>query len=209
MKALLLVDIQNDFLPGGALPVPDGDQVAPVANLLMPHFDFVIATQDWHPANHASFADNHAQKKPGDRIILSGLSQILWPRHCVQNTPGAQLAAGLQLDRIQKTVQKGTDAAIDSYSGFFDNGHRRRTGLQDVLAGQGVTNLYVLGLATDYCVKFTVLDACALGYRVFVVVDGCRGVNLAPGDAAAALEEMRRAGAAVVVQSGQVAGGGH
>src|SRR6266566_7561026 len=129
MKALVLVDIQNDFAPGGALAVREGDQVVPVANALMDRFELVVATQDWHPANHGSFAANHPGKKAFEQIDLNGLVQTLWPVHCVQGTAGAELAAGLQRDRIGRVFPKGTDPAIDSYSGFFDNDHRKATGL--------------------------------------------------------------------------------
>src|ERR1035437_476822 len=159
MKALLLIDIQNDFLPTGALPVPEGDMIVPVANQLMRKFEHVIATQDWHPANHGSFATNHSGKKSGDMITLAGLPQILWPVHCVQDTPGAQFAAALDRARITHVTRKGTDSAIDSYSGFFDNGHKKSTGLHDYLRARNITDLTILGLATDYCVKFSALDA--------------------------------------------------
>jgi nicotinamidase/pyrazinamidase len=129
MKALLIVDIQNDFLPGGALAVPGGDEVIPVANRLHAQFELVVATQDWHPANHGSFAANHPCRRPGEIIDLNGLSQILWPVHCVQNTPGAAFAPGLDTSRFAALFQKGTDPGIDSYSAFFDNGHRKATGL--------------------------------------------------------------------------------
>ncbi len=198
MKALLLIDLQNDFLPTGALPVPEGDQVVPVANRLMPGFDLVVATQDWHPANHGSFAANHPGRKPGDQIDLAGLPQILWPVHCVQNTPGAKFAPALGATRITHIVRKGADPTIDSYSGFFDNGHRQPTGLHDYLRSKKITDLYVMGLATDYCVKFTVLDARQLGYKVHLIPEGCRGVNLQPGDAAAAIAEMQAAGVELV-----------
>jgi nicotinamidase/pyrazinamidase len=198
VKALVVVDIQNDFLPGGALGVPDGDQVIPVANRVAPAFDLVVATRDWHPPEHASFAANHPGKKPGVIIELDGLEQILWPVHCVENTPGAEFAAGLQLDRVARIFRKGTDPKIDSYSAFFDNAHRRATGLGDYLKEQGVTDVYLLGLATDYCVKFSALDAVELGFRTFVIEDGCRAVELAPGDADRAIEAMRSAGVKIV-----------
>lgn len=198
MDCLLLVDIQNDFLPGGALAVAEGDAVVAVANRLMPRFPLVVATQDWHPSNHASFAANHQGGKIGERIVLDGLEQILWPVHCVQNSPGAGFAPQLDVQAIQHVASKGCDPRIDSYSGFFDNGRRKATGLAEWLHSQGVKNLFVLGLATDYCVKFTVLDALELGFHVTVVTDGCRAVNLAPGDGERAFEEMQRAGAKLV-----------
>jgi len=194
MIALVLVDLQNDFCPGGALPVPEGDRVMPIINRLQPHFDLVVATQDWHPANHGSFAANHPGRRPGELIELDGLPQVLWPVHCVQETPGAALRADLDQSRIARVFRKGTDPKVDSYSGFFDNGRRQSTGLGDYLKSQGVGELYVCGLATDYCVKATALDAADLGFRVRLVEDGCRGVNLRPGDVVQAIEEMRSKG---------------
>jgi len=198
MNALLLVDLQNDFLPGGALAVPEGDQVVPVANELMDRFDLVIATQDWHPAGHGSFASQHPGGSVGDLIELNGLQQILWPDHCVEGSPGADFAPGFRRDRVNKVIHKGTDAGIDSYSALFDNGHRKATGLDEYLKERGVDQLYMLGLATDYCVKFTALDARQLGLQVHLIEDGCRGVNLSPGDSDAALAELREAGCRIV-----------
>ena len=203
MNALILVDLQNDFVLGGALPVPQGDQVVVTCNELQERFDLVVATQDWHPPNHGSFAANHPGKRIGDLIDLNGLPQILWPVHCVQNTPGAAFVPGLDTRRIARVFQKGTDPAIDSYSGFFDNGHRKATGLADYLEFRGATDVYVAGLATDYCVKFTALDARQLGFGTHIVVDACRGVNLKPGDVDRAIEEMRRAGVKVT-NSGEI-----
>jgi nicotinamidase/pyrazinamidase len=198
MRALILVDIQNDFVPGGALAVPGGDEIVPLANRLQSHFRVVVATQDWHPAAHGSFAANHAGRKPGDVVELAGLEQILWPVHCVQNTPGAAFVAELDISRVAQVFQKGTDPDIDSYSGFFDNGRRRATGLGDYLKQHNVRQVYVLGLATDYCVKFTALDARQLGFETFLILDACRGVELKPGDVAAAVNEMRDAGVHMV-----------
>jgi nicotinamidase/pyrazinamidase len=200
-EALLLIDLQNDFLPTGALPVPGGDQVLPIANALMPRFTQVFATQDWHPANHASFAANHPGKKPGDLIDLDGLPQILWPAHCVANSPGADFAPALDRSHISHIVRKGSDPRVDSYSGFFDNGHRHATSLAADLGARNISSLYILGLATDYCVKFTALDARQLGYTVHLVLDGCRGVNLQTGDVDAAIEEMRRAGVLITTSA--------
>ncbi len=198
MEALILVDVQNDFLPGGALAVPEGDQVIPVINDLMSRFELVVATRDWHPADHLSFASQHPGRKVGEIIDLDGLEQILWPDHCVQGTEGAAFAEGLNADDIHHVLYKGTDRRIDSYSGFFDNGHRKATGLADLLDDRGVKQVTIAGLATDYCVKFTVLDACRLGYETRVVRDGIRAVNLNPGDGDKAIDEMREAGAQVV-----------
>ena len=198
MRALVLVDIQNDFLPGGALAVPEGDRVVAVANRLMPKFELVVATQDWHPREHGSFAANHPGRRVGEVIDLHGLPQILWPAHCVQDTPGAEFAPDLDRSHISEIIQKGTDPSIDSYSGFFDNGHRKATGLATLLKSRKVTDLYLLGLATDYCVKFTAIDACRLNFNVHLIEDGCRGVNLKPEDTANAIEEMKRAGVRIL-----------
>jgi len=203
LKALILVDIQTDFLPGGALAVPDGDAIIPVVNRLQAKLPLVVATQDWHPANHGSFAANHSGKNVFEQIDLNGLPQTLWPVHCVQGTPGAELAIGLQRERIAKIFPKGTDAGIDSYSGLNDNGHRKSTGLGEWLKAKGVAEVFVCGLATDYCVKFTALDAAQLGFKTHFIEDASRGVNLQPNDVKNAIAEMSRAGIAVV-QSQQV-----
>ena len=203
MRALILVDIQNDFLPGGALPVPDGDAVVPVANRLQELFPVVVATQDWHPANHGSFAANHPGKKVSEEIELNGLSQTLWPVHCVQNTLGAEFAPGLKRESIQQVFQKGVDPLIDSYSGFFDNAHRRSTGLGDWLKERNVTEVYVCGVATEYCVNFTALDALSLGFRSCLVEDASRGVNVRAGDVDRAIIKMKAEGV-VITRSDQI-----
>lgn len=202
MKALILIDLQNDFMPGGALAVPEGDKVIPVATRLQPLFPLVVATQDWHPADHGSFAANHPGTEVGERIELDGLEQILWPVHCVQETPGAALVDALDLTRVARVFVKGTDPEIDSYSGFFDNGHRKATGLGDFLRKRGAGEIYIVGVATDYCVKFTALDAAELGFKTSLIVDGCRGVNLEAGDVDKALAKMKRAGVKLVESSG-------
>jgi nicotinamidase/pyrazinamidase len=195
MKALIIVDLQNDFLPGGALPVPRGDEVVPLANELQRRFELVLATQDWHPPDHGSFAANHPGKKPGDRIMLDGIEQILWPVHCVQNTHGAEFAPSFDTSRIAHVFHKGTERKIDSYSTFFDNAHRRHTGLAHYLQKRGIKDIYLMGLALDYCVKYSTLDARELGLNTHVILDGCRGIDLEPGDIGRALDEMKRAGA--------------
>lgn len=194
MKTLLLVDIQNDFLPGGALAVSHGEEVIAVANRISPCFPLVVATQDWHPANHGSFAVNHPGKQPGDVIDLGGLPQVLWPPHCIQESWGARFPDALHRERIRRIFRKGMDPAIDSYSGFFDNGRRQATGLGEYLHEAGVSSLYVMGLATDYCVRATALDANSLGFHTAVVEEGCRGVDLKPGDSERALREMEGQG---------------
>jgi nicotinamidase/pyrazinamidase len=200
MKALIIVDLQNDFLLGGALPVPHGDEVIPLANELQREFELVLATQDWHPRNHGSFAANHPGKKPGDRIMLDGIEQILWPVHCVQNTHGAEIAPSFDTGRIAHIFHKGIDPKIDSYSTFFDNAHRRETGLAGYLKKRAINEIYLMGLALDYCVKYSTLDARQFGFSTHVIIDGCRGIDLEPGDIDRALDEMKRVGA-ILLQS--------
>jgi nicotinamidase/pyrazinamidase len=197
-KALILVDIQNDFLPGGALAVPEGDAVVEHANRLQERFELVVATQDWHPPDHGSFASNNPGYKPGERIQLDGLDQILWPDHCVQGTRGAEFAPRLRTKKIARVFRKGTDPRVDSYSGFHDNGGRGDTGLGDYLRAEGVWEVWICGLATDYCVKFTALDARREGFEAKLAIDACRGVGLAPGDIDHALKLMRDAGVEIV-----------
>lgn len=194
MKALIIVDLQNDFMPGGALAVKCGDETVRVANRIMKKFDFVIATQDWHPPDHKSFAVSHPGGKIGDIAELNGISQILWPVHCVQNTPGALFHTDLKVDLIKKVIRKGTNREIDSYSGFYDNDHKTSTGLEAYLKAAGVSKVYIMGLATDYCVKYTAIDAVKSGFKVHLVADGCRGVELQPGDVEKAIRQMSELG---------------
>jgi nicotinamidase/pyrazinamidase len=198
VDALLVIDVQNDFMPFGSLPVTDGDAVVAVANRLMGRFSLVVATQDWHPAAHASFASNHPGRLVGDVVELSGVAQVLWPDHCVQNTPGASFHSALDIASIDHVVRKGVDSQIDSYSAFFDNAHRRDTGLWEYLRSHDVDRVVVVGLATDYCVLFTALDAREAGFEVVVVSDGVRAVNLEPFDDEHAFDEMRKLGCTVV-----------
>ncbi len=198
MNALIIVDLQNDFLPGGALPVSHGDEVIPLANELQQRFDLVVATKDWHPPDHGSFAANHPDKKLGDRIMLDGMEQILWPVHCVQNTHGAEFASSFDTSRVAHIFHKGIDPMIDSYSTFFDNAHRRHTGLAHYLEKRGIKDIYLMGLALDYCVKYSTLDARQLGLNTHVIVDGCRGIELEPGDIDRALDEMKQADAVLL-----------
>ena len=177
MKALLLIDIQNDFLPGGRLAVPEGDAVIPLANALQPHFDLVVATQDWHPAGHQSFASSHTGRSQFEEIDLHGLPQVLWPDHCTQASDGAALAPGLHPERIEAIFRKGMNPEIDSYSAFFDNGHRKSTGLADYLRGRGVTEVFLAGLAADYCVYFSAKDALAEGFAATVIEDATRAIS--------------------------------
>ena len=194
MNALIVVDVQNDFLPGGALAVRDGDQIISVINRLMSSFDLVVATKDWHPPNHQSFASNHPGKKIGEVIDLHGIQQILWPDHCVQGSPGADFADELDTTKIHKTIYKGTDESIDSYSGFFDNGKKLETGLAGYLKMKGVQDISIVGLATDYCVKFTAIDAHELGFPTTIIKDAIKAVNINSDDERDALDLMQRSG---------------
>lgn len=203
VKALIVVDLQNDFLAGGTLAVEQGDQIIPVINELLSRrdkFDVMLATQDWHPIDHGSFAENHPGHRAGDEINLMGLKQILWPTHCVQNSAGAELSSLLHSYKLDKVFLKGIDKNIDSYSAFFDNGHEKSTGLEEYLRAKGVTEIYLAGIATDYCVKYSVLDALKLGFKTFVITDACQGVNLHSKDSEYALQEMAAKGAKLIVK---------
>lgn len=196
MNCLLLIDIQNDFLAGGQLAVPDSNSLVPLANSLMNSFPLVIATQNWHPVDHVCFASNHPGKSVGDLVQLNGVNQRLQPDHCVQHTAGADLAAGLNLDAIDMIVQKGTDKFVESYSGFYDGQQRKKTNLADQLNRQNVSQVFIVGLTTEDCVKFTALDAVALGFNPVVVEDACRGRN--QHDVENAIDFMRSSGVQVL-----------
>ena len=197
MRALILVDIQNDFV-SGSLAVENAVEVVPVANQLLRQFELVVATQDWHPADHGSFASQNPGVEAGEQFELGDLPQTAWPDHCIENTTGAQFVEQLDAAAQQIVFRKGTNREIDSYSGFFDNDQRQATGLGDFLKSKSVTEVFVMGLATDYCVKFTALDAMKLGFQTNLVIDGCRGVELKPGDIEAAVKQMTDAGVTVV-----------
>lgn len=197
MRALLIIDVQNDFCPGGALAVNGGDEIIKGINEQMNEYDLVVASQDWHPANHGSFASNQG-KDPGEVIELNGLPQILWPDHCVQNSKGAEFHSELNLDKVDKVFTKGEDPRVDSYSAFFDNDKRSETGLHKYLEEKGVTEVDVCGLAIDYCVKYTALDAVMLGYRTRIIENLSRGVELNKGDIEKSLREMKEKGVQVL-----------
>lgn len=177
MKALIVVDLQNDFVPGGSLAVPRGNEIIPLINRLQEMFDLVVATQDWHPKNHLSFASNHPGKNVFDTIRLGGIEQVLWPDHCLQGEKGAMFVKGFDERRVEAIFRKGTDPEIDSYSGFFDNGRRKSTGLGDYLKGRGVKQVYVCGLAAEFCVLYTALDAIELGFETFYIEDATRALS--------------------------------
>ena len=201
MKALLLIDIQNDFLPGGALAVEGGNEIISVVNELQPHFDLVVATQDWHPKNSKSFASNHEGKNVFDKVDVNGMEQVLWPDHCVQGSPGADLSKDLWPNKIEAIFRKGTDPEMDSYSGFYDNGHKKSTGLADYLNGKKVTQVFIVGLAGDYCVYYSALDAIKEGFKTFVIEDAVKAIN--DNDYENAKKEIKNMGGKVI-QSGVV-----
>ncbi len=198
MKALILVNLQNDFMPGGAMPVRDGNTVIPVANRLMNRFPLVVATQVWHPPDHLSFATQHPGRNAGESIHLAESVQTLCPEHCVRDSEGAMFAEDLDTSRFTHVFRLGARRAIDARSAFFESGDGNSTGLGEFLKDQRVSDLFVLGVPTDHCVKYTVLDAIQLGFFTTVVRDGCRGIDLIPGDSREALAEMVAAGAEIV-----------
>jgi nicotinamidase/pyrazinamidase len=196
-SALLVVDVQNDFCPGGALGVPDGDAVLPVANRLMQRFAHVVLTQDWHPPGHFSFASSHPGKQPFDTVQMPYGGQTLWPDHCVQASNGAAFHPDLMTDQAQLVIRKGFRPAIDSYSAFYENDRTTPTGLAGYLRERGIVHLTMVGLAYDFCVLYSALDARKLGFAVTVVAAGCRAIDL-DGSAAAATEAMQSAGVVLI-----------
>jgi len=197
-SALLLVDIQNDFSPSGSLPVPYGDEIVPVVNELLHRFDHIVATLDWHPEHHGSFATEYEGKVPGEIIELAGIKQILWPKHCIQGSNGAQFISTLNQQAIHHIIRKGMDVDVDSYSGFYDNQKKHNTGLADYFRTQKITDVYIVGLAMDYCVKFTALDSIELGFSTYVIRDATRGVNLCEGDVEVAFALLKNAGCKII-----------
>lgn len=196
-EALIVIDVQNDFCPGGALAVADGDAILPRINVMMPDFATVVLTQDWHPQDHASFAANHPGAAPFSMIDMPYGPQVLWPVHCVQGSRGALFHNDLETDRGQIVIRKGFRPQIDSYSAFFENDHSTATGLEGYLRNRGVTHLTLVGLATDYCVAYSALDAARLGFSVTVDLGACRAIDL-NGSLAEAREKMRAAGVVLV-----------
>ena len=190
MHALIVIDVQNDFCPGGALAVERGDEIVQPINALMAEFDAVVLTQDWHPAGHSSFASTHDGKAPFDMVEMPYGPQVLWPDHCIQGSPGANFHTELEMDRADLIIRKGFRAAIDSYSAFFENDHKTPTGLEGYLRTRGIDTLTLVGLATDFCVNFSAVDAAKLGFAVTVRQDLCRGIDL-DGSLKAALDGMR------------------
>lgn len=204
MTALLAIDLQNDFCPGGALAVPEGDAIISVVNRLVEAHDHVILTQDWHPAGHLSFASRHAGKQPYDTIEMPYGTQTLWPDHCVQGTEGAAFHPDLHADKAELIIRKGFRPEIDSYSAFFENDRETPTGLAGYLRERGITRLVLCGLAADFCVRWSAIDGRRLGFEVAVVEEATRGIDVA-GSLAAGWREMRAAGAEIVSAEAVVA----
>lgn len=197
-KALIVIDLQNDFMPGGTLAVSGSDQIVPVINHILLGFELIIAVRDWHPSEHVSFAENHPGHKIGEVINLNRITQILWPAHCIAGTKGAEFSPGLNISRVDKIINKGVDPGIDSYSCFWDNEHLRQTELHAYLQKQEVTDVYLAGIATEYCVKYSVIDAVSHGYKTNVIIDACRGIELKKGDIDNAVKEMAERGARII-----------
>ena len=196
-NALIVIDVQNDFCPGGALAVPEGDQIVTGINALMPEFDAVILTQDWHPSGHSSFASSHAGKGPYETVEMAYGMQVLWPDHCVQGSGGAEFHKDLNTTRADMIIRKGYNPAIDSYSAFFENDQTTPTGLEGYLKTRGISDVTMVGLATDFCVNFSALDAAKLGLKVSVRMDLCRAIDL-DGSLAAATSAMKDAGVSLI-----------
>ena len=192
MKALVIIDVQNDFLINGSLEIPGGNDVIEPINEIIENYALVVATKDWHPLDHVSFASNHLGKKNGDVVKVDNLDQILWPKHCVQESRGSDFPKTLNFKAINKIIYKGTDSQIDSYSGFYDNSKIRSTGLSDYLKTNNVTYIDYVGLATEYCVKFTVLDSIEEGFKTRVILNSIKGINLEESNKA--LKEMKSRG---------------
>lgn len=197
MKALLIVDLQNDFCEGGALEVPDGSTIVPVVNQLINSFNAIIQTQDWHPEGHASFASSHKEKEPNDTIEMDYGSQVLWPDHCVQGSIGAEFHPDLNTNKSQVIIRKGFRPQIDSYSAFYENDQKTKTGLTGYLKTRGITDLYTVGLATDFCVKWSVLDGLKEGFNMHIVKDAVKGIDI-DGSVESAWDEMKGEGVDVV-----------
>lgn len=197
MNALLIVDLQNDFCEGGALEVPNGSTIIPIVNQLIKSFDAVIQTQDWHPAEHASFASSHTDKDPYDTIEMDYGTQVLWPDHCVQGSDGAAFHPDLETNKSQVIIRKGFRPEIDSYSAFYENDHQTKTGLTGYLKTRGITDLYTVGLAADFCVKWSIVDGIKEGFNMHIVKDAVKGIDL-DGSLDAAWDEMKTKGVNVV-----------
>ncbi len=198
MKVLLIIDVQNDFCPDGALPVEGGNEIVPVINSFIWKFNRVVATQDWHSADQISFASNHKGKKPFDEIDLNGYRQTLWPDHCVQGSSGADFHPDLNTILVDLIVRKGTSADVDSYSAFLENDRITKTGLDGYLTSIGASEVYLCGLATDFCVYYSAMDARTFGFKTAVIIDACRGIDVPAGNVARVIREMQNAGIRII-----------
>ena len=196
MRAFIITDIQNDFVAGGSLEVPGGEQVIPLVNQLSEHFDLVVATQDWHPPTHMSFASNHSGKNIFDTIKLGGLEQVLWPDHCVQGSKGEAFRDDLHMNRVEAIFRKGMDPEIDSYSAFYDNGYKKNTGLAGFLKDRAVTHVYLCGLAGDYCVFYSAKDALKAEFETIIIEDATRAISKDRFEKAK--KEIRRLGGEII-----------
>ena len=196
MNALILVDIQNDFLPGGPLAVPFGDEIIPLVNELQNSFSLVVATQDWHPQSHKSFASNHPGKKAFETTILHGLEQVLWPDHCIQGSLGAQIHSSININKVEGIFRKGMDVEIDSYSAFYDNGYKKSTGLAGYLRERKIKKVYVCGLAADYCVYYTAKDSLKENFETYIIEDATRAID--PNGFVKATEKIISSGGQII-----------
>jgi nicotinamidase/pyrazinamidase len=197
-KVLIVVDVQNDFCPGGALPVNDGDKIIPVINRIIDKFDIIIGTQDWHPQDQISFASNHKGKSLYDQIDLDGVVQTLWPDHCLQGTPGADFHRALNTVKFSMVLRKGANSKIDSYSAFMENDKKTETGLHGYIKALNISEVYVCGLATDYCVYFTAKDSATYGFSTHIIIDASAGIDLPAGNINAAIGDMKKNGIKII-----------
>ncbi len=205
-SALLIIDIQNDFCPGGALAVEKGDAIVPLVNELQKSFKHIIATQDWHPKDQVSFASNHDKAEPYDTITIDGMEQVLWPDHCVQGTHGADFHPDLDTTGPRLIVRKGMKRDVDSYSAFFENDKKTRTGLDGYLKNLNISNLYLAGLATDYCVFFSAMDAATLGYNTHVIIDATKGIDVPNNNIEKSVSAMEEKGIKIIYSKELAAG---
>jgi nicotinamidase/pyrazinamidase len=197
-RVLIVVDVQNDFCPGGALQIKDGDSIIPLINRIMDRFDLVVATQDWHPQNQVSFASNNPGKNIYDQINISGIAQTLWPDHCIQGTKGAEFHDDLDLSKFCLILRKGMNPLVDSYSAFIENDRNTETGLAGYLKALKVREIFICGLATDYCVYYSAMDSLRYGFRCNVIIDATRGVDVPEGSIGAVVSEMKNKGISVI-----------
>ncbi|OHD62701.1 MAG: nicotinamidase [Spirochaetes bacterium RBG_13_51_14] len=198
---LIVTDVQNDFCPGGALAVNEGDAVVPIINGVMKRFYRVVATQDWHPRDQISFASNHAEKYPFEQVEIGGIVQTLWPDHCVAGTPGAAFHPDLDTDRFDLIVRKGTNPTVDSYSTFLENDKKIKTGLDGYLTSIETDRLFLCGLATDYCVFYSAMDAVSFGFKTFVIIDACRGIDVPKGNIDRCIADMKKKGIQMITST--------